>query len=135
MNYTTNDLRVALLAAYSGAELLRIGDFSDKATWEVKYPDDATDAQKAAAQAVIDAAPIPIIVAHKSLTPEEFAARFTEAESDALYGSTDTVVIKFLRRINRFQVIYIDNDETIAAMNYLVSLGILTETRATEILK
>jgi len=134
MSLTPQELQTQLELACPGINNC-LGDWSDKSTWELLFPSGATAAQKAAAQAVIDAAPLPLVMAHPSLTPEEFASRFTDAEADTLYTSTDANVIKFLRRINRFQIIYMDSDETAAAMAYLVILGIITETRKSEILK
>lgn len=96
------------------------------------YSESATDEQKAAAQAMIDAAEI--VDSLRTWTPYEFYTKFTADEKSALLASADKTVMEFRNNMQLYQSISPDSDEMENAMAYLVSIGILTETRKQEIL-
>ena len=79
MSLIPQELQTQLEAACPGINN-RLGDWSDKSTWELIYPEGATDAQKTAAQAVIDAATVPLVISHRQWTPYEFYQKFTADE-------------------------------------------------------
>lgn len=124
--------QVAAVAPITG---LDFGSLSDKSTWTVQFKAEATDAQKQAAQAVIDAAPAPIVTQHKIVSPYEFYKRFTSAEKAALLASTDANVVEFRQDMQLYQIVILDGQECETAMNYLVQLGILTADRKAAILQ
>ena len=134
MSLTPQELQTQLEAASPGINN-RLGKFDDKSTWELLFPSDATNAQKAAAQAVIAAATIPLVMSHRQWTPYEFYQKFTATERAALKASTDATVQEFMSDMALYQVVYPDSDEMTTAMSYLVTLGIITDARKTEILK
>ena len=70
----------------------------------------------------------------RTWTPYEFYSKFTSTEKAALLSSTDSSVQEFRTDMQLYQVIYPDSAEMDSAMNHLVSIGILTETRKQEIL-
>lgn len=127
--------KVSAAAPISGVSL---GSLTDKTTWSVKYQDSATDEQKAAAQAIIDAinlAKTPIALAHKSITTAVFYSRLTTSERAALKASTDETVAAWVDRMPYCQTVDIDTEESEALQSYLVTLGIITENRKAEIFK
>lgn len=69
-----------------------------------------------------------------TFTRLEFRNRFTLAEKTAMYESTNTVVKIFLDDLAAAQSVDIEDQNTVDAVNYLASIGLLTEARATEIL-
>ena len=112
------------------------GDFGDKTTWKLYFPDSATDTQKQAAQAVIDAAdPATIFNAPRVWTPFQFFQKFTPAETSAILNSTYTTVKTFVLSMQLYQVVYPDDPSCKAGLDYLVSIGILTADRETAILQ
>ena len=113
-----------------------IGNLTDKTTWRVDFLPEATDAQKAAAQAVIDAAdPATIFLPPRQWTPNDLLNRFSEGEMDAIQDSADRDVKRMWRRVLAYVVIYPDSPEMSATLDFLISKGLLTATRKTEILK
>ena len=138
MQYTPGTIEEAMKAVCPLVDgETRHGNWSDKSTWTWKAASTATDAQKEAAQAVIDAADVPLVeaITPRQWTPYEFYSKFTSAERSALKASTDAQVQEFISDLQLFQVVYPDSSDMATAMEYLVSLGILTEERKTEILK
>lgn len=88
-------------------------------------------AERAAFFAERDAA-----LARKVWTSFRFLKRFTSDERKAIKtkGKTDDIVADFELLATAAQEILSDDPETIAGMNYLVSVGVLTEQRKNEIL-
>ena len=124
------------IVAVAPISSISIGDLADKTTWRVDYLPGATDAQKAAAQAVIAAAnPATIFLPPRVWTPFQFFQKFTDAESTAVLTSTDATVKKFVMSMQLYQSVYPDDPSCKAALDYLVSLGILTADRETAILQ
>ena len=78
MSLTPQELDAQLTAACPGI-LNSLGDWNDKSTWILRYPDSATDAEKAAAQAVVDAAPVPLIMAHRYVAKLDIIDRLNAA--------------------------------------------------------
>jgi len=72
----------------------------------------------------------------KTYTAYQFLMRFTPEERAAFRNAaiTDTAVADFQQLAGAAQEIATDNPMTIAGMNYLVSVGLLTEQRKQEIL-
>lgn len=70
------------------------------------------------------------------LTPLEFMRRFTVQEEAAIRTSarTDAIVEVFLSRLDAAQLVHLDNPETIAGVNYCVSINAITAMRGSEIL-
>jgi len=133
MKLTILDLQEKI-AAVAPIDSVSVGDSSDRSTWTVKFQDSATDAQKAAAQAVIDAAPVPLVMRHDTCSPFEFYKRFTTDELALLTASTDSKVVQWRESMQLYQEIILDGEEMETAMAYLVSLGLISETRKTEIM-
>jgi len=69
-------------------------------------------------------------------TPFEFLQRFTPAERASLRAAaqTDEQVADFAQLAGAAQEILNNDPVTLAGMNYLVSVGLLTRARADEIL-
>lgn len=72
----------------------------------------------------------------KVWTPLEFLERFTASELDDIETSrlTDPGVRAFYRAASFAQEVVSDDPRTVAGMNYLVNIGLLTATRKEEIL-
>jgi hypothetical protein len=81
----------------------------------------------------------------RPLTPDElrkvwttldFLGRFTDAEMNSIEigRENDEIVRSFYRAAMAAQEIVSDDPRTVAGMNYLVSVGILTQARRDEIL-
>ena len=68
-------------------------------------------------------------------TPFQFYSKFTTTEQAAIWGSTDAQVQGFVRQMALFQVVYPDDPSCLAALNYMVSIGLLTSDRPTTILQ
>ncbi len=67
-------------------------------------------------------------------TPLEFLRLFTMAERKLMKDSTDDVVVDFLWLADKAQYVSLEDVDTKNAINYFVTLNILTSARATEIL-
>ena len=68
------------------------------------------------------------------LTPHEFRSRFTTEEKVAMYDSNNPIIRVFLDDVQFADYIDIDNQIIIDWVNYLVSEGLITSGRATEVL-
>ena len=77
-----------------------------------------------------DPEPTPV----KKWTPFEFRNKFTQAERIAILNSSDLIVKDLWSGFSTAQEVIADYTETIQGMNYLVSVGLLTEARKNEIL-
>lgn len=64
----------------------------------------------------------------------EFLTKFSIAERLAARSSADPIVEDFMQLVNLAENIDIQDHQTIAGIGYLVHVGILSQTRATEIL-
>ena len=122
------------IAAVAPIDGVSCGKADDKATWTIGYQDTASDAEKTAAQAIIAAAPIPLVMTHKTISVAEFFDRLTEDELAAVDASTDAEIAKWRRRMQYCSIVELDSEACETEMAYLVSLGILTEARVAEIL-
>jgi hypothetical protein len=67
-------------------------------------------------------------------TTFEFMTRFTSDERIAIRNSNDDKVKDFIFMIDLADTIYTDDETIIESIGYLVSVNLLTEERATEIL-
>lgn len=76
------------------------------------------------------------LVIPKTYTAYQFLMRFTPEERAAFRSAalTDTAVADFQQLAGAAQEIATDNPMTVAGMDYLVSVGLLTEQRKQEIL-
>jgi hypothetical protein len=72
----------------------------------------------------------------KVWTTLDFLGRFTDAEMNSIEigRENDEIVRSFYRAAMAAQEIVSDDPRTVAGMNYLVSVGILTQARRDEIL-
>jgi len=113
---------------------ISIRDASDKTTWSISFKDEATAEERAAAQAVIDAADLSILDDPVTYMTREFKNRFTTGEQDAILASSDATVKRIWFDFATSTVIEIDNEDTISGMEYLVTAELLTEARKNEIL-
>jgi hypothetical protein len=79
----------------------------------------------------MDAPPAPV-----RYTSYEFLLRFTPQERAAFRAAamTDPLVADFQQLATAAQQIVSNDPNTVAGMNYLVSVGLLTQQRANEIL-
>jgi hypothetical protein len=68
------------------------------------------------------------------LTKLNFLNRFTLQERIAIRGSTDPVVEDVMELMNAATYINVTDQTTIDSVNYLASVGLITATRAQEIL-
>jgi len=87
---TPTDLQTRLETACPGISN-SLGFWSDKSTWTLIYPSGATDAQRAAAQAVIDAAPVPLI-APWQVVVDAAAAATLEARRAAIQARLESLI-------------------------------------------
>jgi hypothetical protein len=71
-----------------------------------------------------------------AFTSYEFLNRFTAEEraSFRAAATTDAAVADFIQLASAAQLILNNDSVTVAGMNYLVSVGLLTQARADEIL-
>jgi len=113
---------------------ISIGDKNDKTTWTFNALETATDEQIAAAQAVIDNADLSILDDPVYYSPREFKNKFTLSEQDAILSSTDPQVKRIWLDLVTASVIDIEDEDTISGVMYLVTIGLLTESRKAEIL-
>jgi hypothetical protein len=69
-------------------------------------------------------------------TSYEFLLRFTAGERAAfrVAAETDAQVADFIQLSSAAQEIFNDDSVTISGMNYLVSVGLLSQARADEVL-
>lgn len=70
----------------------------------------------------------------KSYTPLQFMALFSNSEQDKIIQSNDASIKLFLLYLSSALDIKTDDIRTLNGMDYLVSIGILTEERKVEIL-
>lgn len=63
-----------------------------------------------------------------------FLNRFTSQERVAIRASVDPIVIDFMELMNAASEIDRTNPDTVAGINYLVTVGLLTAQRAQEVL-
>jgi hypothetical protein len=68
------------------------------------------------------------------MTRYQFRSRFTMQEKIAMYDSTDTLIRVFLDDIQSAEYIDLAIQDTIDAVNYLESQGLIAAGRAAEIL-
>lgn len=68
------------------------------------------------------------------ISRRSFMRRFTLEERTVLRNSEDPVVQDFLYELNIAQSVTLDLPENLDAMNYLVSIGLITEDRIAPIL-
>lgn len=70
------------------------------------------------------------------LIPQDFMARFTMAEETAIRtrAMTDANMVTFLARVERARTVSLTHPDTIAGMDYCVSLALITAARKTVIL-
>jgi len=73
----------------------------------------------------------------RTITVKEFKSLFTGSEMRAIDTAalTDDEVYRYEKLVNVAQEIDLSNTDTISGVNYLVSIGILTQERANEILR
>jgi hypothetical protein len=134
---TASDIH-AKLAAVAPIDGISIGSSTDKSTWIIQFQDSATDAQKTAAQAVLDAIDLtdtPLAMAHKSIPVATFYDRLTDAERAALESSEDATVIAWRKKLPYCSIIEIDTEESEAMQSHMVTLGLFTSARIAEIFK
>jgi len=134
--YTCDEIHEKL-SALAPIDSVSFGSWTDKSAWSIQFKNSATDSEKAAAQAVLDAIDLsktPLAATHRTCSPFEFYRRFTADELAALTASTDAQVLKWEKNMEFYQVCVLDGEEMETAMAYLVSTGLISETRKTEIL-
>lgn len=70
------------------------------------------------------------------VTSGAFVLRFTQAEYDAIStaAQTDPAVAGFMQRVNESPFVWLGSAEVQQAMAYVVSLGLVTQARADEVL-
>jgi len=74
------------------------------------------------------------IRAVRTLTTLEFLNRFTSAERIAIQSSTNQIVGDFMYLLESTELVRLDSATTIAGVNYLAAVGLITSIRAAEIL-
>lgn len=79
----------------------------------------------------------PVVPTRKLLSPIEFKLLFKAPERVAIYQSTDLIVKDFLSILDDTRLTQVDLSlqDNIDAIQYLVSIDLLTPERATEILR
>ena len=109
-----------------------IGDPGDKTTWRIDFDAEATDAQKAAAQAVV--------LAYVESPPAPqfdflgFVALFTADERAAIFGSDDPDVKQFTFMAAGSPILHLDDARVIGGVGYLASMGLVASGRIAAIL-
>jgi hypothetical protein len=85
----------------------------------------------ASVQDFVAVPPAPVL-----LVPQDFMGRFTVAEETAIRARamSDASMLTFLARVERARTVCLSHPDTIAGMNYILSLGLITAARHTEIL-
>jgi hypothetical protein len=78
--------------------------------------------------------PTPVAARPAPLSVTDFKKRFTFAERTALLSSADAGVKVFLDELNTATAVRLDDPDTVAGMNYVVGLGLLTAQRRDQIL-
>ncbi len=111
----------------------------DKTTWRIDFADAATNAEIAAASAVVAAfdaaAPEPM-----RWTPLEFLERFTQAERIAIRAASAGTspealqLADWLDLLRASTEVIADDPRVVAGMTALVAAGLLADARRTEIL-
>lgn len=69
-----------------------------------------------------------------TMTKLSFLNRFTLEERIAARSSADPVVVDILKMLDLAEIVDLNYPPTIQSINYMVSVGILTEQRAQEVL-
>lgn len=77
-----------------------------------------------------------LLTSPATVSPVKFKLGFTAEERVAIYASTNPYVVDFLRILDDPRLFSIDlrSANTVAALNLLVSLGLITEARKLELL-
>lgn len=95
------------------------------------YTEDTTDAQKIAAQTVFDNW---VDIPERKISCLQFWRKLTEIEQTTLDSDTRTQTRLILSAWNKAQELDYNDEEFICAMNYFVSIGLLTEDRRIELM-
>ena len=97
------------LKAVAPVDGVSVGVLTDKTTWRVDFQTTATDAQKAAAQAVIDNCDLTtIFAAPRVWTPYEFYQKFTAAERAALKRYRDDYMVwRGYQRLRMWNILHL----------------------------
>ena len=120
----------AAVAAAAPVYGVTIGNPADKTTWTIQFQPGATVAQKAAAQAVLTGWVDP----PPAMTFLNFLALFTSAEQMAFVSSTDVQMKLWITEAAGSGMISFADARLKAALDYAVSLGLLTSARESQIL-
>lgn len=120
------------IAAVCPIDGVSIGDWSDKKTWRISVYDAATDSQKAAAQAVIDAFDPSVTPSNTIVDGLVFLDRHTDDEYNSItVASRDNAQLR--RWIDMLRLrgeIDVAGGPAVAAKAALVQAGLLTAERA-----
>jgi hypothetical protein len=135
MIYTPSEIHKKI-AAVAPLISVSMGSWADKSTWTIEYTATASDDEKAAAQAMIDALDLvatPIAMAHRSMSTPDFFDSLTEEELAAIEDSTNAQIIRWRKKLPLCSVVEIDSEESEALQALLISLGLLSSERIAEI--
>ncbi len=124
------DIRLlhAAVAAACPIDGIAVGNTADRATWRIDFARGATQEQRAAARAIIEAfdpeAPAPD-PSQRQIHPFDFRQRFTRDQRVAFDGSTDPDVVDLRGAFYACDAIGLDDAATIGGLGLLVSKGII----------
>ena len=69
------------------------------------------------------------------LTKLQFLRRFTAPERIAIRASTNPVIVDFMSLLDLAQDVRLDDPDTVAGVNYLETLTLISKGRAADVLK
>jgi len=105
--------------------------YEDKTLYRIDYLPEATEAQRAQGQTILDNF---ILQKSETCTPLDFLDRFTPEEIAAINASSNIYAVVFRTSLLAAQKIELDNPRTESGMNKLVDIGLLSEARRNEIM-
>lgn len=129
------DIDKALRAAGVPIVGVSVGRATDKATWRVDFAADATSAQRAAAQAVLDAFDPASVKPERRVDFENAMRRLTNPEWSALKAACDNSVqlARWYERAKTRGSIDLNDAEVKQALGAVIQAGLFTKARLVEL--
>jgi hypothetical protein len=122
------------IAAVAPIDGVAVGVPNDKSTWRIDFRAEATDAQRAAAQAVI--ASFVVVDSPRLISSHDFTGRFSPATQAAITAAclTDPNVLFLRLSAAEAGQIDLDSAEVNAALDELIVKGLLTSAEKATVL-
>lgn len=128
LSRTTEVMRTLhdLLANEAVIEGVSVGKFDDKSTWRIDFADSATQAQRDAAQAVIDSFAAESVAQKKLVAKEDVLTRLGDEKIAAILNSEDIGVKVWLEKFRAGSDPINLNDPRVAAgFDTLIAAGVV----------